>query len=289
MTQVQIIDKRKAKKQTLVKNQLIFIIIVIICSSCRNEPNYHFVEVQGKKQHVLTWGKGEPVVVFLNGGGSPLKDFEVVQKEVSKMTMTISYDKPGLGKSEVSNVPRTLENVTRELRNLLEKEEVSQVPLILVGHSMGGFVARYYIQQHPENVVGLVLIDPGSEYLEDEWKKVRTRDELLKEDSLLAEQIKLVPKGFQMEVLAYPAHDSILKTFEPKISVPVTLLESNKVEDGDNDGKILIEIQKRLYREFQASVPQTKLISTKISGHFIQKDEPELVIGAIQEMLTKVQ
>ena len=69
----------------------------------------------------------------------------------------------------------------------------------------------------------------------------------------------------------------------------MTLLESNKVEDGDNDGKILIEIQKRLYREFQASVPQTKLISTDISGHFIQKDEPELVIGAIQEMLTKVQ
>ena len=32
-----------------------------------------------------------------------------------------------------------------------------------------------------------------------------------------------------------------------------------------------------------------KLISTDISGHFIQKDEPELVIGAIQEMLTKVQ
>ena len=144
-------------------------------------------------------------------------------------------------------------------------------------------------KQHPENVVGLVLIDPGSEYLEDEWKKVRTRDELMKEDSLLAELIKLVPKGFQMEVIAYPAHDSILKTFEPKISVPVTLLESNKVEDGDNDGKILIEIQKRLYREFQASVPQTKLISTKISGHFIQKDEPELVIGAIQKMLTKVQ
>ncbi|MFS4445360.1 alpha/beta fold hydrolase [Maribacter sp. 2307UL18-2] len=269
--------------------QFLLLLILAVCYSCGNKANYHFIEIQGKKQHVLTWGKGEPVVVFLNGGGSTLKDFNPVQKEISKTTKTVSYDKPGLGKSELINIPRTLENVTEDLRILIEKESIDGTPLILVGHSMGGAVARFYLHLYPENVLGLVLVDPGSEYLEDEWRKIRSEVELEKEDSLLAAQIQKVSKGFQMEVKAYRQHDSILKTIKLQTDIPVTLLESNKVEEGDEEGKLLLEIQKRLYRDFKESVPQTKLISTKASGHFIQLDEPNLVINAIKEILTKVQ
>lgn len=269
--------------------QFLLLLVLVFCYSCGNKANYHFIEIQGKKQHVLTWGEGEPVVVFLNGGGSTLKDFNPVQKEISKTTKTVSYDKPGLGKSELMNSPRTLENVTEDLRILIKKEGINNTPLILVGHSMGGAVARYYLHRYPENVRGLILVDPGSEYLEDEWRKIKSKVELEKEDSLLAEQIKTVPKGFQMEVKAYRQHDSILKTIKLQTDIPVTLLESNKLEEGDEDGKLLIEIQKRLYRDFQKSVSQTKLISTEISGHFIQLEEPQLVINAINEMLVDVQ
>ncbi len=88
------------------------LLVFIVITSCNGKPSYHYTKVNGKQQHVLTWGKGKPVVVFLNGGGSALKDFEIVQKEISKITKTISYDKPGLGKSELTDTPRTLENVT---------------------------------------------------------------------------------------------------------------------------------------------------------------------------------
>lgn len=270
-------------------NKLLPLFLLIVCFSCGNNPDYHFVEIQGKKQYVLTWGEGEPIVVFLNGGGSSLEDFKPVQSEISGITKTISYDKPGLGKSELTDVPRTLENATEDLRAILKKEKAENAPVVLVGHSMGGFVARYYLYRYPQNVVGMVLIDPGSEYLEDEWRKVRTEAQLKEEDSLLAEQIKLIPRGFQMEVLQYHEHDSILKSINPETNIPITLIESNKVEKGDDDGRLLIQIQKRLYRDFQRSLPQTKLISTESSGHFIQLDEPQLVIDAIKEILTKVQ
>jgi len=59
--------------------------------------------------------------------------------------------------------------------------------------------------------------------------------------------------------------------------------------EGDNlSDKELIDIQKRLYRNFQSKVPQMKIISTEKSGHFIQLDEPNLAIDAIKAMLATV-
>jgi pimeloyl-ACP methyl ester carboxylesterase len=264
---------------------LILILISVILGSCKNEPDYHFNQVNGKQLHVLTWGKGEPVVVFLNGGGSALEDFSIVQEKIAKITKTISYDKPGIGKSQLANSPRTLENVSDELKELLAKEWIGNTPIIFVGHSMGGYVARYYLNRYPDNIVGLVLVDPGSEYLEEEYRKISTDEENRIADSTLAAQIKLIPKGFQMEAKAYPSHDSILKTFSIETDIPIILLESNKIENASD--KILIDLQKKLYRDFKKKVPQTKIISTSQSGHFIQLDEPELVIGAIKEMLSQ--
>lgn len=270
-------------------NNIIFVLLsLILFCSCKNKPNYHYVEIQNRQQHVLTWGEGEPVVVFLCGGGSDLKDFNEVQREISKITKTISYDKFGLGKSELTDSPRSLENVSDELKELLEKEGIINVPIILVGHSMGGYVARFYLHRYPKNITGLVLIDPGSEYLDKEYKKLQTEKEIKTEDSLLAEQIKLIPKGFRMEVDAYPLHDSILRTLPFETEIPITLLESNQVDKNDSNQIKLIQIQKRLYRDLKKQVPQIKIISTEKSGHFIQVDEPHLVIDAIEEMLVKI-
>ncbi len=271
------------------KISILLLFTLAIFASCKTERNNHFIEIQGKQQHVLTLGKGQPVIVFINGGGSDLKDFEVVQKSISKITKTISYDKLGVGQSELTDSPRTLENVSRELKELLEKEGVIDVPMIFVGHSMGGYVARYYLHRYPNNLEGLILVDPGSEFLEEEFRKVQTEKEIMISDSTLAAQIKLIPKGFQMEVNAYPLHDSILRTFSLKTDVPITLLASNKFDGDDPAEKKLIEIQKRLYRDFQLKIPQTKLISTEKSGHFIQKEEPELVIKAIKKMISEVE
>jgi len=269
------------------KNRTTFLIIVTLAPafSCDKPSNDHYIEIQGKKQHVLTLGSGNPVVVFLAGGGCALTDFDSVQRSISKITKTFSYDKPGLGKSELINSARTLDNVANELKELLDKEGIINSPMIFVGHSMGGDVARYFLHRYPNNIVGLVLIDPGNEFLFEELWKTKTEKEKLAEDSLLAIELKAEPIGFQMEIKCYPKHDSLLKTFNIKTHIPITLLESNNV-DSSSEG--LIEIQKRLYRNFQQKVPQMKIISTEKSGHFIQLDEPNLVIEAIKSMIREV-
>ena len=54
--------------------------------------------------------------------------------------------------------PRTLPNYINELRLLLQKEGI-EPPYILVGHSLGGLIIRYYAHKYPNEVAGLVLID----------------------------------------------------------------------------------------------------------------------------------
>jgi hypothetical protein len=51
----------------------------------------------------------------------------------------------------------------------------------------------------------------------------------------------------------------------------------------------VIEIKKKQYRKLQKEqLPQMKIISTIKSGHFIQLDEPRLVIDAIKEMIKEL-
>ena len=161
------------------------LLMITVLHNCSENEGLHYVKIKGQKQYVYTLGDGEPVVVFLSGGGSTLEDFDKVQKEISKSTKTISYDKFGLGKSHITNSPRTLENVTGELKELLLIEGLYEKQLLLVGHSMGGYVARYFLHKNPKNVVGMVLIDPGSEHLEAEYRKLQSEEQIRLEDSLL--------------------------------------------------------------------------------------------------------
>src|SRR6267142_3412433 len=129
------------------KKIIFSVLIIVTIFSCGKKPADHYIDIHGKKQHVLTLGEGRPVVVFISGLGGNLTHFDSIQRSISKITKTFSYDKAGLGKSEMIDSLRTIENMVDELSQLLTKERI-EGPVILVGHSLGGHIARYYIHLH---------------------------------------------------------------------------------------------------------------------------------------------
>ena len=77
-------------------------------------------------------------MIFVNGLGTDLNDFKRVQKQIAKITSTITYDRPGTGKSEEVDSERSIDILAEELHDLITVLNVPE-KYILVGHSMGGY------------------------------------------------------------------------------------------------------------------------------------------------------
>lgn len=85
-----------------------------------------------------------------------------VQPELAKSYRVCSYDRAGLGWSDPSPEPRTVQNIVDELHALLHQVNING-PYVLVGHSFGGYTVRVYAKEYPDEVAGIVLVGAGHE------------------------------------------------------------------------------------------------------------------------------
>ncbi|MEQ1654985.1 MAG: alpha/beta hydrolase [Nitrospira sp.] len=135
-------------------------------------PPGELIDIGGHRLHLYCTGEGSPTVVLEAMGTGWSVYWGKVQPELSKTTRVCSYDRAGFGWSESGPLPRTGAQMAKELHQLLTGGGISG-PYVLVGHSLGGFVARLYRQAHPDDVAGIVLVDAGHEqqFEQDQFKK----------------------------------------------------------------------------------------------------------------------
>jgi pimeloyl-ACP methyl ester carboxylesterase len=129
-------------------------------------PPGRLIDVGGHRLHIHCAGRGVPVVLESALGASSLT-WRQVQASVSAFARACAYDRAGFGWSDAGPLPRTAGQIVSELRALLSGAGVEK-PCVLVGHSFGGLTARLYAQRYPEEVSGLVLLDPASP---EDWRQ----------------------------------------------------------------------------------------------------------------------
>ena len=122
----------------------------------------------GRNLWIHRSGRGGPAVVILAGGGAVGLDYLKVHEGVARRTTSVLYDRAGTGWSDPAELPRSAADVIAELHELLAAADVP-APYLLVGHSLGGAYAKHYAQRLPDEVVGLVLIDPLHEDSSKYW------------------------------------------------------------------------------------------------------------------------
>lgn len=114
---------------------------------------------RGNRLYLLEKGSGGPTVLFESGIAATNLNWCHIQETVSRFTHTASYDRGGLGWSSPASTARTPCNIAIELHAMLENAGIKP-PYVLVGHSFGGLVVRRYALLYPDDVVGVVLVDP---------------------------------------------------------------------------------------------------------------------------------
>jgi pimeloyl-ACP methyl ester carboxylesterase len=125
-------------------------------------PTGQLVDIGGYRLHLHCIGRGTPTIVLIPGAGDFSFDWSLIQPGLAKQTRTCSYDRAGYAWSELGPNPRTMRQEAAELRILLQKAGI-EGPLLLVGHSIGGLIARIYAGDYPQAVTGIALVDPTSE------------------------------------------------------------------------------------------------------------------------------
>ncbi|HMG85677.1 MAG TPA: alpha/beta hydrolase [Terracidiphilus sp.] len=108
---------------------------------------------------VVERGSGSTTVVFESGIAATHLNWCTIQEEVSQFGCAVGYDRCGLGWSSPARTERTPANVASELHRMLEGAHIYP-PYVLVGHSFGGMVMRRFALLYPDQVAGVVLVDP---------------------------------------------------------------------------------------------------------------------------------
>ena len=121
-------------------------------------PPGRFVNIGFQTMYIDCVGNKSPTILIDVGiAGSSASWYKIAQT-LSNNVRTCLYDRAGYGWSDPGRGERTTATIVHELNLLINKAEIPG-PFVLVGHSFGGFTARYLAAKFPKNVVGLVLVD----------------------------------------------------------------------------------------------------------------------------------
>ncbi|MER2999265.1 alpha/beta fold hydrolase [Pontibacter populi] len=243
------------------------------------------VNVGDHSLEMIQAGAGDFTIIFESGFGSDYKVWGKVASEVMATNQVMLYSRAGTGKSEPNPKPQTLEAAVQDLSTLIEKANLKP-PFILVGHSYGAFIIRAYAAQHPEQVKGLVFVDPAHEKMMQELKKV----DAVKAQKDIELQNSFMPDRFKQEneLINKIFDKAVLPDFGKLPQVPVVVLTS--VQKRANPEMFLhqpegVEVWRNLHAEFFSQFTSGAHIVTAVSGHNIHREEPELVITAIHQVV----
>jgi pimeloyl-ACP methyl ester carboxylesterase len=275
------------------------------------------IDVGGYKMHIdcmdSSTGKQAPTVILDAGLGDTYTSWRKVQPQIAQFARVCSYDRAGLGYSDASPRPRTSRDFAEELHTLLHNARIHG-PLILVGHSLGGYNVRLYASLYRSEVAGMVLVD--SSHPEQQKRLPPTLNDIdagwIREQEFLEFVMPFgIPRllgfcGGDAEVRAAECnfrnvHESIaeLKAISQSAAqtattgslgdMPLAVLSSDPNTPQPDIPEDLVEPTNNAWQQMQKELAQLSTHSTHViaknSGHYIQLDRPDLVIEAVRNVV----
>src|SRR5580704_1424174 len=274
----------------------------------------------GYSMHIYCTGQGSPTVILDAGMGDSFMSWQKVQPGIAKFTRVCSDDRAGLGYSDSSPRPRTSRVFVDELHRLLQHAGIFG-PLVLVGHSMGGFNVRVYASLYRHDldgmVVGLVLVD--SSHPEQQKRLPPSINDLdatwLREQEFFEFTMPFgIPRllGFCGDDDAIRAADCNFHSARESVAelkavsesaaqtansgslgdIPLVVLSHDPDMPQPDLPEDLVKPTNDAWRQLQEELAHLstrgRQVIARHSGHYIQLDRPELVIEAVHSVVDEV-
>lgn len=270
----------------------------------------------GRNMHIYCTGTGAPTVVLEAGlGDFSLSAWSSVQAQISAFTRTCSYDRAGTGWSDVPRVPPMPTAMVNDLHALLGAAG-EHPPFVLAGHSLGGPLVRHYAVHYPSDVAGLVLVDGSHEdqiermklpwwadYIYPVFRGVnflgidRVLGGLGAADTVAQRSLALTTKATALDntmtigqsLAAWFAE--VKKDARDFGDLPITALTAGRMSvpgmtpaQADSMHQAWIA----MHQEIVGRTTRGQWILAERSQHYIQRDQPDLVINAVRAMVDSV-
>ncbi|MCV2363908.1 alpha/beta hydrolase [Paucibacter sp. DJ1R-11] len=246
------------------------------------------LDVGGRKLHAIRMGdeKAQATVVFESGFSMDLSAWRRVAPQLAPRAKVLIYSRAGYGQSEPSPAPVSLQQSGRDLSAVLKAAQLPP-PYVLVGHSYGAFLIRDFASRHPEQIAGLVFVDPAHERYDQVLKPLDAA-------RLAAEQAHLqqgAPERFRADeryIQSIMDAGKLPDAGGPLPDVPAVVLTSTRRYAKP---EVLLHTPagmaawRQLHSDFFAQFSNGAHVLTPVSGHHIQFDEPHLVVAAVDQVI----
>jgi pimeloyl-ACP methyl ester carboxylesterase len=260
----------------------------------------------GRKLYLECRGAGEPTVL-LEAGLRNRADIWSVQPDageavlpaVAAFTRVCAYDRPGttlgtdqLSRSDPVPMPRTAADTVADLHALLGAA-ATPAPYVLVGHSTGGLIIRLYASTYPTEVAGLVLVDAIAEGVQtamtpEEWA--------LYDRLLLVQPPQPIAYYKDLETIDFDASFAEMRAAAKTSPLPpMPLIVISKGRPFDLPPDLPEGLPAAVERAWTASqgelaglLPDTAHVVAAKSSHYVQIEQPGLVIDAIKQVVERV-
>lgn len=270
-------------------------LVALSAKQCPSLPekcsDYEAIDVGGYSLVYNEAGTGGPAVIFLAGEDDNITVWRKVQPAVAEFTTTIAYDRGGVGCSDQGENPRTAETVAAELEAFLDALGLTD-PVILCGHSFGGLFARYFTNQHPDRVAGLILVDATHERIENDMALFLKPESLEKEDLEYGVYFGVSGKaGVWGEYYNRQNTYGLVAQNRALPNIPLIYLSAGNYDPGEvpsQQANVADMIKEELDEDQVSLSPQGQLTVVSNSGHDIQIEQPQAVIDAIQQVFDTV-
>lgn len=227
-----------------------------------------FADVDGQKFRIKEFGKGDLTVIFESGMSDSLETWGHIPDSVSLFARVFLYDRADIGKSDPSRQERSIPNIVAELRRVLEHEKITP-PYILIGHSLGGYITRYFTSKYPEDVHGLMLLDPSPEAY---WESMSEKElKQYTEGGTNWYRTRFKPRYWK-EWDAFIPNMIYMKDLNIPPDMPVILVSATETN--------WFKYQKKQLAGLKNS---RQILLT--GSHHIYKDHPDTVVSLIRELL----